>query len=231
MTRCTPSIAKTTSQSPVKLLAQSIAPLALLALCASALALPQTRAKKAEAKDMPTVLAQAKEHFDAGRYAACMTDLKTCVGLTQKRWTEAIRAAMPAAPEGWTKVEPEEEQEDNAQAQAMLASLSIGVGTQVEQIYSKDAQRVSVTVTADSPMISMMGMMFSNPALLGANKELIEYGSHRAVLDTSNARRLDLQILISDKHLVQVTCPESEDFLFALFDQTAVDGLAAALGK
>lgn len=202
----------------------------LAALCASALPSIQTRAAKPEVQDFPAVLARAQDHYEANRYAAAMADLKTCVGLTQTRWVEAIREALPAAPENWTKVPQPKDEQESAQAQAMLASLSLGVGTQVEQRYTAESKRLDVSITADSPMVGMMGMMFSNPAMLNANQELIEYGTHKAILDTSNSRGLDLQILIANKHLIQVTCPEDDEFLFAMFDQAAIDRLAAALG-
>ena len=208
-------------------MARTLSSLAVAALCATAIALPQTREKKPQERDFPAVLDSAKAHFEAGRFADCMSDLKTCTTLAQKNWIAAIRAALPAAPQGWTKTPPPKE---DPAAQAMLAGLSLGVGTQVEQVYTMERKKITVTVAADSPMISMMGMLFANPAMRQPHQELIEYGSHKAILDTSNANRLDLQILISGKHLVQVHCPENDEFLFAMFDQTAVDNIAAALG-
>jgi hypothetical protein len=200
-----------------------------LALCAAtALAVPQTRAKKEEPKDLPALLTQVQKSWTAADYPACMRDLKTCVSLASQRWIQAIRESLPAAPEGWTRVEPPKE---DPQANAMVAALTVGVGTVVEQRYTRERQRIDVTVNADSPVIGMMSMMFQNPALLGPNKELVEYGTHKAILDTTNKQQLDLQILISNKHLVQVRCPESDEFLFAMFDQAAIDKLAAALGS
>lgn len=207
-------------------MSRPLSSVAAAALCATALALPQTRAKKPEARDFPTALAGAQEHFDNGRYAGCLSDLKHCSSLARTGWITAIRDALPAAPEGWTRVPPPKE---DPAAQALLAGLAFGVGTQVEQVYSRDREKIQVKVAADSQAIAMLGMVFSNPMMRQPHQELIEYGPHRAILDTSNERHLNLQILISDKHLVDVRCPEDDEFLFALFDQAAVDRLALAL--
>ena len=204
-------------------LAAALTSLVLLA----AVAVPQTRAKKPEAKDMPEMLAKVGELWAAADYPGCMRELKSCTALANARWTAAIREALPAAPEGWTKVAPKEESQMQAGA---MAALAVGVGTVVEQQYTADGKRLTATVTADSPMIGMMSMMFTNPAMLGPDKELVEYGTDKAILDTSNANRLNLQILISGKHLVDVQCPENDEFLFAMFDQAAIDRLSRVLG-
>jgi hypothetical protein len=72
-------------------------------------------------------------------------------------------------------------------------------------------------------------MMFGNPAALGQDGEVVGYGAHRAIFKREGSR-LSLQIVLSDRHLVNVEFPgQDEEALFALFDQRAVDRIAAAL--
>ena len=66
--------------------------------------------------------------------------------------------------------------------------------------------------------------------MLDENSELIEYGEHRAILKTGNGRRLNLQVLIHGKHVMDISCSENEEFLFAMFDQAAIDQVAKVLG-
>jgi hypothetical protein len=77
----------------------------------------------------------------------------------------------------------------------------------------------------------MLSGYMTNPALLGENKELIEYGSHKAILESQQKNdRRSLQILIDAKHLVDVkTNGITEEQLFAMWDQATVDRLASAL--
>ena len=112
----------------------------------------------------------------------------------------------------------------------MMGGLAGAFGNVIEQNY-QGTHRVNVTVTADSPMVQMFSMALSNPALMDKDSELIEYGTHKALLKTKGDRR-ELQILLFERHLVNVNAREiDEDALFALFDQRAIDSLAKALGQ
>jgi hypothetical protein len=88
---------------------------------------------------------------------------------------------------------------------------------------------IKVTLTADSPMVQMFGMMTANPAMLGPDAELIKYGATSAILKKEGTRR-SLQIPIAGKHLCEVKWPnEDEDALLAMFDQASVTKLTLAL--
>ena len=88
-----------------------------------------------------------------------------------------------------------------------------------------------VTVTADSPLIAMFSMMIGNPAMIPAGSELIKYGRHNAILETrKNDQGFKLQIVI-DSSLIDVDARGlTDEQLLRMFDQAAVDRVAAALG-
>ncbi len=201
-----------------------------LALATSAL-LPQTRAKDKAPVNFAGSIERAQAAWEAGQWGTCATHLDAALGVVRAKRSEAILAALPAAPEGWSVVAKKLYNDDKPFA-AMMSGL---VGSSVEHEYKQDEGNgsVKVTLTFDSPAVQMMNMMLGNPAMLGDNKELIEYDQDRAVLETKNGgRQLSLQILISSKHICQVdTRGIDDETLFKIFDQPAVDKLSAAMAN
>jgi len=180
-----------------------------------------TKKKAPEFKDVHTAIAAA---YEAGNYGLAMSKTRELLTVLTPKWHEAILAALPAAPEGYT-ILPQEKKDP--QATAALAALSASVGTVVEQKYKGEGGIVTVQVTADSPMLQMFSMVLANPAMLGEDQELIKYGDHKALLK-QEGQRWTLQIVI-DNSMVEVKGNVSDDFLLRMFDQKAVDRLAAVL--
>jgi len=209
----------------------ALSSIALLLVGSVLVAAPQKRVKKTEAADFPALLTSASDAWKAGRYAACIGQLKQAVDLATVKRTEVILAALPTALEGWT-AEPDtavDALKSNPFASAMMSAI----GNVIKRTYKQDSGRgrVQVSVTADSPLVSMFQMWVANPAMLEQGSELIEYGEHRAVLKPQSGG-LNLQILISGKHVCEVQASKlTEEELFRMFSQETVDRLSAALSK
>jgi len=208
---------------------RSLLALGLVAL--TTLSAAQVRRGQEKQLDLPATLDAAKTAWNDGRYGRCMARLQDALGLVAAKRAEAIRASLPAAPEGF-EIEPERNAAA-AQNNPLLAAVTASAGNVVQRKYkeSRGSARAEVSVTADSPMVGMMSAWLANPAMLGADGEIVEYGAHKAVLRQKNGgRTLELQILIGGKHMVDVTLTGRDDeFLFGMFDQAAVDRLAAVL--
>lgn len=201
---------------------------AVLALALPSLPATQKRVQQKDAADFPGTLDAAQEAWTQGRYGACLSALKEATGLVTAKRIEAILAALPAAPAGFEKVE---EERDQVQANQMMAGMAGLVGNIVEQEY-RGPFRLRVTISADSPMVQMVTMGLSNPALLDKDTELIEYeNDHKALLKRVNGGQArDFTLVVAGKHLVQVDFGSSdEDQLLAMWSQGAVDAIAAAL--
>lgn len=194
------------------------------------LVLPLQKRASKNPSDFKGVLQGAVASWDAGKYSACAAALQQATTIVMEKRRDVILTALPAAPEGW-EIQPSR----NVNQQNPFAAAMGGiVGNIIERKYRSTGGngRMDVTVTADSPMVSMLGMMFGNPAMLDANSEMIEYEAHKAILKKER-NRLNLQILISGKHVVDATLSgePSEDVLFGFFDQKVVDALAAAMNS
>ena len=134
-----------------------------------------------------------------------------------------ILAALPAAPAPY-EIVPQKKQDANPFAGALAAS----VGSVITQKYRSDRGRLTITVTADSPMVAMAGMMFNNPAMLGPDAELIKYKECNAIL-SKEGRSWTLKFLI-DKTMVDFDLgKESDEFGLKMFDQEAVTKLHRAI--
>lgn len=189
-----------------------------LALAGLALASPQVRAPKASALTSENVSARLEEvdkAFQDKSYGRCVALLRELSAFAVEQRMDQIRAVLPTA--AGFEVVPDK----NAEA------LKNNPLAQARQ--SEGSARIEMTLTLDSPLIGMMNMVFSNPA--GVDGELIQYDAHKALLKKS-ADRLELQILLDGKHLWDVKASRlSEEELFAIVDQKAVDRVAAALAE
>jgi hypothetical protein len=191
-------------------------------------AVAQERVKPKGAADFGTLYEQVKSDYEAGRFGSAYEAARELTAVIAMKRAETIRAALPDAPEGYEKMPAKKG--DDVRQNPMLAALAAGIGTVIEQVYKGPGGLIQVTVTADSPVIAMFNAMFGNPALLGENQEMIKYGDIMAVLETSGERKT-LKIII-DNTLVESKFPKRNDeFIFAMWDQKAVDRLKEALAK
>lgn len=185
---------------------------------------PQERQKKVEAKDFPSLLTGAKAAWEAGHFGKASAALKEATSLVATKHREVIVAAFPSAPEGWA-FKPSKPND----AAGMMMGFA---GMAIEGKYTgPEGSNVKVNLSVDSPMIQMMSMAFSNPALLGDGAEVITYGKYKALLKKSGRDGFELSILIGDDLFQANSHRVSDDDLLALCNQAMVDKLAAALAN
>lgn len=208
-------------------------PLVVIGLCVAPLlvvAAPQERQKQKTATDVPTLLQQAGKAWEAKQYGVCSKSLRSALELISRERAKAIRAALPNPPEGFEKVAPSDA--DEAAPNAYAAAMAIGVGSMIDQEYrdTKGGSSVNVQIAADSPLVQMMSMWIANPSILDKNSELVKYGAHNAVLQ-KDGDRWNLMILVGQDLITANVEGRSDEFLLKMFDQAAVDKIAAALAN
>ncbi|MBL8750365.1 MAG: hypothetical protein JNK78_14480 [Planctomycetes bacterium] len=170
---------------------------------------------------------QAKKAIEAEKLGAAVTALQAAIRDVQKKQRTAILACLPK-PEGWTI--QDNEVDENADA---LGATMVVMGLSLTRRYENGDKSLAVEVTANSPMLQMLTVVFSNPALITADGgELVKYGPHKAILKKSGDNGQELQILMHDTHLIKVDAQGlSADDLLKIFDQAFVDRLEKPLGK
>lgn len=201
-------------------------------LLSTLLAVPITAQKRAAATKEPTfpeAIEQAKKAYEATDFAAAVAALQAAIREVQKKQRAAVLVALPK-PEGFTIRDDDAPKDaDNPFAAGLLA-----LGMSLTRHYEgKDDKNLDVEVTANSPIVSMVSMMLTNPDVAKADgAEIVEYGQHKALLKADGDSGHELTIVLFNKHLVKVTARHmTTEEVLAVFDQATVDRLEKPLGK
>jgi len=203
----------------------------LLVLLAATFLLAPTSAQERSAPKknlaFPEALEVAKKSAEQEKLGAAIAALQAAIQDLQKKQRAAVLAAMPK-PEGWTIQDPPADDQADAVAAGMF-----GAGYSTTRRYQKGQQQLNVEVTANSPLLQMLGMMFNNPALIEADGgEIVKYGAHKAILKKQGDDGQELMLLMHDTHLIKVSGNGvTADELLRVFDQAFVDRLEKPLGK
>jgi hypothetical protein len=201
---------------------------AMTAAMTSAPAALQQRTAPKKPPTFPEAIELAKQAADGEQFGTAISALQAGIRDLQKKQRVVVLAGMPK-PEGW---EVQDEEVDEVAEE--FGGATAVVGMTVRRQYRKgDGKSLSVEVTANSPMLQMVAVMFSNPALITADGgELVQYGAHKAILKKTGGEDQELQILMHDKHLIRVNAQGvSADDLLKVFDQAFVDRMEKPLGK
>jgi hypothetical protein len=205
-----------------------IAPFAfVLAASLAATAVGQERVAPNKPPAFPEAVEQAKRAVEGEKYGAAIAALQAAILDLQKKQRAAVLAGMPK-PAGF------EVHDDEVDESAATFNAGLIAGMSVTRHYRKgDDTSIDVEVTANSPVLQMLSMMFNNPAVITAEGgEVVKYGVHKAILKKSGDKGQELQILMHDKHLIKVTSQGlSADELLKVFDQSFVDRMEKPLGK
>lgn len=159
-------------------------------ILSAALALALT-APLARADEFTDTLESALTAYRAGDVKSASEDLAYASKVIGGQRSETLAKLLPAAPTGWTKT-----LEDSADAGVGMAIF--GGGTTAAAKYVKDADEITVTLTADSPMVSSMGAMITGLSGMVGGKPLriqrIEFAENDG----------ELQGIVNDKVMVSV---------------------------
>jgi hypothetical protein len=152
------------------------------------------------ADEVTDQIGQGLEAYKAGDLRQAMEDLKYAIAQVQERLNTGYVELLPRPLPGW--------QADTAEAQSAGMAM-MGGGTQFSRTYRSPPTGESVTVrmTADSPMLQAMGMMLSNPMVIGSQPgtKLYRHGRHRGTLKHEpEENSWEISLMVGSRLLVQV---------------------------
>jgi len=194
-----------------------------------AVSLPaQKRAGVKKEPTFPEAVETARKSVDAEEYGAAVTALQAAIRAVQKLQRASILAALPK-PEGYTFKDNDPKDDEQNPFGTSLAAL----GLTLNRRYEKGDKSIDLEITANSPMVQMLSMMFANPAIVKADGgEIVEYGQHKAILKPNGEGAFEMTLLMHGKHIVKATSNGlTADELLAVIDQATVDRLEKPLGK
>ena len=190
----------------------------------------QERTKKPAEQELGFAesLDAAKAAMAAGKAGAALAHLQHAMVLARRVLQTKVLEAMPAAPDGFTRLEAKK-QDEAAAANPFAALTGTTLPIEVKYKAKEGREHFDAQVLIDSPLVKMLAMAFST-AGLNPKLEVIKYGAHKGLLEEQGKDRLKLTIVLADKHAITVEASGvSDEQLFKLFDQAFVDKLAAIL--
>lgn len=167
----------------------------------------------AGADEVTDTLDAVSSAYAAGDYNLAIEELNFALAQLQGLRTESLGAYLPPAPEGWTL-------EVSSEMSGFLSMAGGGIGA--EGTYEGDGESFSVTIVADSPMVTAMGSMLSNPMIARASGGLVTRMGPVKVLEMDGS----LSTIVDSRILIQAE-GASTDIMMPVLEQLDFDGLKA----
>ncbi|NPA95521.1 MAG: hypothetical protein GXO58_08865 [Thermodesulfobacteria bacterium] len=140
---------------------------------------------------------KAKSLYEQGKYYKAVNELNFVVGLIQDKQVDKFKALLPAPPKGWTA-----EEAQGARAGGQL----IGGGISVSRIYhSSDGQEVKVEMITDSPLLSSVMMLLTNPLITSSGRLVVINGEKGIEEWNPQERSGQLQIVLQNRMLITIS--------------------------
>ncbi len=136
--------------------------------------------------------------YEEKDYRTAVDELKFVVALLEKLKNDQNLKLLPDALEGWKTVESNNK--DNQMAMAMM-----GGGTSMKGKYVRDNEVVRIEILANSPLLSMMTMMISNPAMMAGEKNTTPFRYKRSKgMKKRDGNKLEITIVVAGQIMIKV---------------------------
>lgn len=142
------------------------------------------------ADEFTDVIASALEAYEEGDITIAREELDYAVTLLKEMKSDTLSGYLPEPPAGWTREAADGN--DSGMAMAML-----GGGTTAAATYRNDASEMTITLVANSPIVSSIGGMITGMATLGGGKPIRIQRTQFADNDGELQGVIDSRILVS----------------------------------
>jgi len=167
---------------------------------AATLTLAATLCTPARADEITDQLDAARQSYDKGELRAAVQSLQYTIAGIQEKINASLLELLPEPLAGWTAEAPE------AASAGMAAMIA---GTTLTRHYQReDGAEVEISITGDSPFLSMMTMMLSNPMLMQADPSTRVYthgGRRGMVKHEKDTEKWEISLMGNGNVLIQVT--------------------------
>ncbi|WP_027590060.1 hypothetical protein [Pseudomonas sp. RL] len=145
----------------------------------------------AQADDIKEALEEALKAYNQGDMSGTKENLGYATQLLNEKSADALTKALPAPLPGW--------EADEAQSSSAGAAL-FGGGLQASRTYNKDDHYIEVEIVGDSPMLSQMMVVMTNPVLAGSMGKSVKIGKQRGIQDENGK----IMLIINNRFMVSV---------------------------
>lgn len=171
-------------------------PVALVLLCLSLTAAP------AAADEITDALDAARSAYEEGDIQYAIEELDFAKQRLAAMKTKALEQFLPPAPDGWTRTS----ESDIGSAMSMMGG---GSGAEADYTPEGGGDGYTITLMADSPMVSAMAAMISNAGLMGAQIERV--GRQKFIVQDG-----EMTGLVDNRILIKASGADVETLLTAL---------------
>lgn len=166
----------------------------------AALGLAAAFVAPASADEVTDQLNAARKAYESGELRSAVQTLQFAVASIQEKINLSLLELLPEPLEGWNADEPQ------AQSGGMAAMIA---GTNLSRRYYRDdGAEVDISITADSPLLSMMTMMLSNPMLMQTDPgtRVYTHGGQRGMIKHEKDSDVwEISLMVGGKIMIQVT--------------------------
>ncbi len=157
-------------------------------------------------------------------YKGAISELNYAIAQIREKLNAEQAVLLPEPPPGWTA----EEVKNISGAMAMM-----GGGTQLSREYKKNRQKVEITLTANSPMVSGMMAMLANPMLFSSNSDLKPYRFKRMKGTKKITRReVEVNLAVTSQILLNIDGRDTDlETLEAFLKNMDFKAIKAALSQ
>ncbi|MCW0180483.1 MAG: hypothetical protein OJI70_01830 [Zavarzinia sp.] len=191
-------------------------------MAATAAALLLATSVPGHADEISDGLTLSADLYAKGDFAGALKELGFATAAIQARMNESYGSTFPEPPAGWTA------DEVDAQSMAMM-----GMGQSVSRDYTNaEGNSVKLSMTADSPMLQSMGMVFANPMMAAqAGFQRIRIGREEAMLKDDKSGQVQILLTLGGRLLLQAEGNGvSADEVKALFGSWKIDEVKKLAG-
>lgn len=144
--------------------------------------------------------------YEAGDSRVAVQALQFAIAEIESQLKQQQLKLMPEPLPGWSA-------DDAVSESGGFASMV--AGTNLARTYRNDTTgaTVKISLTADSPLLAMMGMMMSTPMLMQVDprNSPYSYGSFRGVMETGEEGNVKVTLMIGTRILLQVEGGDGAD--------------------
>ncbi len=150
--------------------------------------------RMALADEISDGLALSADLYAKGDLAGALKELGFATAAIQAKMNDSYGSTFPEPPAGWSA------DEVDAQSMAMM-----GMGQNVSRTYTNaNGNSVKLSLTADSPMLQSMGMIFANPMMAAqAGFQRIRVGREEAMLKDDKSGQVQILLTVGGRLLLQ----------------------------
>lgn len=174
-------------------------------------------------------IAKGRAHYEAGRLSAAARELQWAIGRIKRRIANGVAKTFPDAPDGWMV---------RRARTSSRRGITMLQGLVVQRRYRQKGGRgtANAQLIADNPMVGMMVMMFTNPAVAqnaGYERVEVEGLPQGALIKFSEDRRRgDVVAMVGGRVFIKITGRniDSDKVLRALIRNWNIASLKKQLG-